>query len=70
MYGKITEHGIRRLYCVPEGNNSKEEYAEKHGFKLLIETPQPEEGYWTPVWHETETQLILDWVETEPPTEE
>lgn len=69
MYGKITKHGIRRLYCVPEGYNSKEEYAEQNGFKILVETPQPEEGYWTPEWHEREDCIELEWVETEPEIE-
>lgn len=69
MYAKYTEHGIRRLYRVPKGYNSKEEYAEKHGFKILVETPMPEEGYWTPVWHEREDYIELEWVETEAPEE-
>ena len=71
MYAQCTEHGIRRLYHVPEGyNGSKEEYAEENGFKLLIETPMPEEGYWEPVWHDREDCIELEWVEIEPPTEE
>lgn len=70
MYAQMTEHGIRRLYRVPEGYSSKEEYAAENGFKELIELPMPEEGYWVPEWRETETQLICDWVETEPPVEE
>lgn len=69
MYAKYTEHGIRRLYRVPKGYNSKEEYAEKHGFKILVETPMPEEGYWAPVWHEREDCIELEWVETEAPEE-
>ena len=69
MYAQYTEHGIRRLYRVPEGYNSKEEYAAANGFKLLIETPQPEEGYWQPVWHDREDCIELDWVETDPPAE-
>ena len=70
MYAQFTEHGIRRLYRVPEGYGSKEEYAEENGFKLLVETPMPEEGYWTPVWHDREDCIELEWVETEAPTEE
>lgn len=70
MYGKITEHGIRRLYCIPEGYNSKEEYAEENGFKLLVEMPMPEEGYWNSVWHDREDCIELEWVEVEPITEE
>lgn len=71
MYAQKTKRGIRRLYHVPRGyNGTPEEYAEKHGFKLLLETPAPEEGYWTPVWHEREDCIELEWVETEPPAEE
>ena len=71
FYAKRTEHGIRRLYRVPEGcTMSKDEYAAKNGFKEILEPPMPQEGYWVPEWHETETQLICEWVETEPPTEE
>lgn len=70
MYAQMTEHGIRRLYRVPEGYDSKEEYAAENGFKLLVETPQPEEGYWEPVWHDREDCIELEWVETEPPVEE
>lgn len=67
IYGKITEHGILRLYRIPEGYNSKEEYAEIHGFKILVETPMPNEGYWNPVWHEHEDSIELEWVEEQIP---
>ena len=71
QYAQMTERGIRRLYHVPRGyNGSPEEYAEQNGFKILVETPAPEEGYWTPVWHEREDCIELEWVETEPPEEE
>lgn len=71
FYAKRTEHGIRRLYHVPEGcTMSKDEYAAKNGFKEILEPPMPLKGYWVPQWKETETQLICEWVETEPPTEE
>lgn len=70
FYAKLTEHGIRRLYHVPKGcTMSKDEYAARNGFKELVEPPMPQEGYWTPEWRETDTQLICDWIETEPPTE-
>ncbi len=70
-YAQYTEHGIRRLYRVPAGyEGSKEEYAAEHGFKILVETPMPEEGYWIPEWHEYEDYIELEWVETEAPTEE
>lgn len=71
MYAKLSEHGLRRLYHVPKGyNGGKEEYAEENGFKILVETPMPEDGYWAPVWHEREDCIELEWVETEPPMEE
>lgn len=71
FYAQLTEHGVRRLYHVPRGyTGTMGEYAAANGFKELVETPQPLEGYWNPEWRETETQLICDWVETEPPTEE
>lgn len=71
MYAQMTEHGIRRLYHVPRGfNGTPEEYAEQNGFKLLVETPAPEEGYWAPVWHEREDCIELEWEEMEPPAEE
>ena len=71
FYAKITEHGVRRLYHVPKGcNMTKDEYAAANGFKELVEPPMPMTGYWTPEWRETETQLILEWIETEEPKEE
>ncbi len=71
MFAQLTEHGLRRLYHTPEGyNGSKEEYAAENGFKLLVETPMPEEGYWEPVWREHEDYIELEWIATEPPPEE
>lgn len=71
MYAKLTEHGVRRLYHVPDGCElSKEEYAEENGFKPIVETEQPETGYWSPRWHETDEEIVLTWVETEPPMDE
>ena len=70
-YGQLTERGLRRIYKVPEGcNMTKDEYAEANGFKVLVETPMPEEGYWRPEWRETEDEIVLKWVETEPPADE
>lgn len=70
FYGKLTEHGVRRLYKVPDGcTMTKDAYAAANGFKEIVEPPVPLEGYWTPQWRETDTQLILDWIETEPPME-
>lgn len=71
VYGKMTETGIRRLYKVPAGETmSRDDYAAANGYKEIIEPPMPREGYWTSQWKETDTQLILEWVETEPPAEE
>ena len=71
VYGKMTEYGIRRLYKVPAGETmSKTDYAIANGYKEIVEPPMPTDGYWTPHWRETDTQLILEWVETEPPAEE
>lgn len=70
-YAQLTEHGVRRLYHVPKGyNGTKEEYAAEHDFKPLVEPEQPEEGYWAPRWTETEDEIVLEWVETEPPMDE
>ncbi len=70
-YAQLTEHGVRRLYHVPKGyTGTKDDYAAANGFKLLVETPLPEEGYWAPVWHDREDCIELEWMETEPPAEE
>ena len=63
--------GIRKLYHVPEDYiGTKYEYAVENGFKQLVEPPMPVEGYWTPEWTETDTQLICNWVEIEEPKRE
>ena len=68
MYAKMTEHGLRRLYHVPAGCDlNKDVYAAQNGFKILVDTPKPEEGYWRPVWVEKEYSIELEWVETDPP---
>lgn len=68
FYAKLTENGVRRLYKVPGYlNMTKDEYAAANGFKELVEPPMPQTGYWRPEWRETETQVICDWVETDPP---
>lgn len=65
-WGKLTEHGIRRLYHVPEGyEGSEEDYAQEFGFKQLVENERPEEGSWRPEWVETDNELILNWIEVE-----
>lgn len=71
VYGKMTEYGIRRLYKVPAGETmTLTDYALANGYKEIIESPMPTEGYWIHQWKETDTQLILEWVETEAPAEE
>ncbi len=70
FYAKMTEHGIQRLYKTPDDySGTKDDYASEYGFKEIVEPPMPEEGCWTPEWIETDTQLICNWIETEPPTE-
>lgn len=70
-WGKLTQHGLRRLYHAP-ANYSGElvDYAMENGFKPIIEPEMPEEGYWTPQWRETDEEIILDWIETEAPSTE
>lgn len=70
-WGKLTPHGVRRLYKLPDNyTGDPEQYIAENGFKRLVETEKPEEGYWVPVWHDREDRIELEWVETEPPTEE
>lgn len=68
-YAKITPYGVRKLYKVPAGL-TEAEYAAQLGFKILVEPEKPAEGYWVPKWMETETEVILTWVETDPPSED
>ena len=70
-WGKLTEHGLRRLYHAPaDWQGELYDYALEHGYKPIVEPEMPEDGYWAPRWRETEEEIILDWVETEPPTDE
>ena len=70
-WGKLTAHGLRRLYHAPAGYAGElYDYALEHGFKPIVETEQPAEGYWAPRWRETEDEIVLEWVETEPPMPE
>ena len=70
-WGKLTEHGLRRLYHSPAGYNGElYDYALENGFKPIVEPEMPEEGYWSPRWTETEDEIVLEWVETEPPMDE
>ena len=70
-WGKLTEHGLSRLYHAPASYKGElYDYALENGYKPIIETEKPEEGYWTPRWTETEEEIILEWVETEPPMDE
>ena len=70
-WGKLTENGLRRLYHAPANwQGELYDYALEHGFKPIIETEQPEDGYWSPQWTETDDEIVLEWVETEPPMDE
>jgi hypothetical protein len=70
-WGKLTEHGLRRLYHAPANYTGElYDYALENGFKPIIESEMPEDGYWEPQWRETEDEIILEWVETEPPVDE
>jgi hypothetical protein len=67
-WGKLTEHGLRRLYHAPiDWQGELIDYALENGFKPIIEPEMPEEGYWVPQWRETEEEIVLDWIETEAP---
>ena len=70
-WGKLTAHGLRRLYYAPESwQGELYDYALAKGYKPIIETERPEAGYWAPRWTETAEEIVLEWVETEPPAEE
>lgn len=70
-WGKLTERGLKRLYHVPEGyTGDPYDYAIEHGFKHIVETEKPSEGYWTPRWTETDDEIVLVWDEAEPPVED
>lgn len=61
-WGKLTEHGLRRLYHTPEGYAGELiDYALENGYKPIIEEPAPEDGYWTPRWTKSEEKIILEW---------
>ena len=70
-WGKLTERGLRRLYHVPEGyTGDPYDYAIENGFKHIVETEKPSEGYWSPRWTETDDEIVLVWDEAEPPVED
>lgn len=70
-WGKLTENGLRRLYHAPANYQGElYDYALENGYKPIVEPEPPEEGYWAPHWTETEDEIVLEWVETEPPTDE
>jgi hypothetical protein len=70
-WGKLTERGLRRLYHAPAGYAGElYDYALENGYKPIVEPEKPETGYWAPRWTETEDEIILEWVETEPPMDE
>ena len=70
-FAQLTPRGVRRLYRVPDDYaGSIAEYAASHGYKRLMETEQPAEGHWSPVWRETEEELRLEWREMPEPQED
>ena len=70
-WGKLTEHGLARLYHTPKDYEGElYDYAIERGYKQIVGSEQPEEGRWKPVWHDREDCIELEWVEIEPPTEE
>ena len=69
-WGKLTEHGLRRLYHTPLWYKGElYDYALENGYKPIVESEKPEEGYWTPKWVESSDEIVLEWIETEEPTE-
>lgn len=67
-WGKLTGHGLRRLYHAPAGYKGELiDYALENGFKPIVEPEKPTEGYWAPVWKETAEEIVLEWIETDPP---
>ena len=69
LYGKKSEYGIQKLYKTPDNySGTIEDYVSEYGFKEIVEPPKPEEGYWMPEWTETDTQIVCEWIESEPPT--
>ncbi len=70
-YAQLTPRGVRRLYRVPDGySGGIDEYAAEHGYKRLVESAPPADGYWSPEWRETEADLLLVWQEMPEPQEE
>lgn len=72
-YAKMTERGIQKLYHLPtDYKGTFEDYITQNNFKKIIETECPnEEGkYYGSRWVETDTELIVEWFEVDPPQEE
>ena len=66
-YGILTKNGLRhlyhpakKLYFLPAQLTA---YALENGYKPIIENKKPTDGNWTPVWTETEDEIILTWEE-------
>ena len=69
-YAIKTPTGIRKLYHVPENyDGSIEDYVKENNYKRLVEPECPnEEGkFYESKWNETDEELILEWIEVEPP---
>lgn len=66
-YGRMTEHGIQKLYHLPEDYEGEaEDFIEENNFKELVYTEKPNDGKnYIFHWKETDTQLIVVWAEAE-----
>ena len=66
-YGRMTEHGIQKLYHLPEDYEGEaEDFIKENNFKELVYTEKPNDGKnYIFHWKETDTQLIVVWTEVE-----
>ena len=66
-YGRMTEHGIQKLYHLPEDYEGEaEDFIKENNFKELVYTEKPNDGKnYIFHWKETDTQLIVVWAEAE-----
>lgn len=66
-YGRMTEHGIQKLYHLPEDYEGEaEDFIKENNFKELVYTEKPNDGKnYIFHWKETDTQLVVVWTEVE-----
>lgn len=65
-YGRLTESGrLERLHKIPNvfapSQSTIEKYAAEHGYKIIEDTPQPNQ-YYTPSYEEQEDKIVQVWV--------